>query len=297
MCDKQSVPIKRSSAEANRKSVLRKLLSTESEWNPKVMLGRVIVRVLPERAMHALKRAYYGYLIQHAPEDWIERDAFLAEKLIAPGDVVLDIGANLGWYSRFLARSVGPQGKVYAFEPIPQTYDFLLHNMRKLGLGHVEALNFALSDREAVETMVIPTYRWGAECWYDARVKTEHSNPRWREIEVRSRTLDNFFREQGRIPKIPFIKCDANYHELAVLKGALETIRASQPAMLIEVNPDPDDQTTTAFATFDLLVREGYAPYCFDGETLHPRKIRQRSQNYFFLTEKQIDQVEHLSGK
>jgi Met-10+ like-protein len=118
--------------EPARKSLLRRLLSTESEWNPKVMLGRGIVRVLPEPALHALKKHYYGYLIQHAPEDWMERDALLVKELIAPGDVVLDIGANLGWFSRFLARLVGPEGKVYAFEPIPQTYEFLLHNMRKL---------------------------------------------------------------------------------------------------------------------------------------------------------------------
>jgi predicted RNA methylase len=146
-------------------SILRKLISTESEWNPKVMLGRVAVRILPDSALHGFKKTYYGYLIKHTPEDWIERDAFIARNLISPRDTVLDVGANLGYFARFLSRCVGPEGKVYAFEPIPQTFDFLTNNIRKLGLKNVEPLNFALSDGERKETMVIPTYRWGAECW------------------------------------------------------------------------------------------------------------------------------------
>jgi FkbM family methyltransferase len=272
-----------------KKSIPLRLLSTESEWNPKVMLGRVVVRVLSDRALHRLKKIYYGYLIKHSPEDWIEKDASFAKKLISPGDSVLDIGANIGYFARFLSRCVGQSGKVYSFEPIPQTFDFLTNNIRKLGLQNVELLNFALSDSEKTETMVIPTYRWGTECWYDARVKTEESNPAWRQIEVESRTLDNFFAKRGRTPQLAFIKCDADYHELAVLRGALQTIRASHPAILVEICPDPDDPSTTAFVTFELLQAEGYQPYWFNGESLLPRQRGERSQNYFFLTSAHVN--------
>ena len=158
---------------------------------------------------------------------------------------MLDVGANLGVFSRFLAKLVGPQGKVHAFEPIPQTYEFLCHNLKLMKLSQVEALPLALSDTPRTDIMVIPTYRWGSECWYDARIKTEEAKPGWREIRVESQTLDSF-----NLPKISFVKCDANYHELAVLRGGLETIRRSHPVMLIEVNPDPDDPTSTAFETF-----------------------------------------------
>jgi len=72
-------------------SLLRKLVSTESEWNPKVMLGRVILRVVPDSTLHRLKKIYYAYLIKHTPEDWMERDAFIARHLVAPGDTVLDV--------------------------------------------------------------------------------------------------------------------------------------------------------------------------------------------------------------
>jgi len=277
---------------AQKSSLLQKLLSTESEWNPKVMLGRVISRTVPDSTLHRLKKVYYTYLMRHTPEDWMEPDAFVAKHLIAPGDTVLDVGANLGFYARLLSRCVGQSGRVYAFEPIPQTFDFLANNVVKLGLKNVEVLDFALSDTDKTVTMVIPTYRWGQESWYDARVKTEDGNPAWRQIEVRSRTLDNFFAERGGAPQINFIKCDAEHHELAVLHGAWQTIRASHPAMLIEVYPDPDDPATTAYATFELLRTEGYQPYWFNGEALLPRNRGERSQNYFFLTSAHVNKPE-----
>jgi hypothetical protein len=224
------------------KSILRRLLSTESEWNPKVVIGRGVVRVLPESVLHRLKKRYYAYLMKHVPEDWVERDALIAKQLVSPGDSVLDIGANIGQYSRLLSSWVGPNGQVYAFEPIPQIFDFLSNN-------------------------------------------------------VRSRKLDTFFEERGATPPISFVKRDANFHELAVLRGALRTIRDSQPAMLIEVNPDPDDAASTAFETFELLRAAGLNPYWFDGNKLIPRKPGERSQNYFFLAPKHVTALADRIGK
>jgi len=275
------------------KSILRKLLSKESEWSPKVMVGRAVVAVLPDGALHRFKKAYYAYLLKRAPKEWIENDSLIVQKLISPGDTVIDIGANIGFYTRFLSGQVGPAGRVYSFEPIPQTFEILANNVRKIAITNAELLNYALSDTDRSETMVIPTYRWGSECWYDARVKTERADPSWRTIKVKTIRLDNLF--AGAARKIAFIKCDANYHELAVLRGALATIRASRPAMLIEVSPDPDNPSTTAFETFNLLRGEGYRPYCFDGSTLDARRAGQRSQNYFFLTPEHIQTLRQQS--
>jgi len=280
---------------AEGKSILRWLLRTESEWNPKVIIQRAVLPLIPESALIRLKKSYYAYLIAHTPETWMERDAAVTCKLISPGDTVLDIGANIGIYSRMLARCVGSQGTVYAFEPIPHTFDFLSNNMRRLGLKNVDCLDFAASDADRTDTMVIPTYRWGSECWYDARIKTANANPSWRTITVKSRTLDSLFFDGPRCSdNISFIKCDANFHELAVLKGGLRTIRKSKPAMLIEVNPDPDDPATTAFATFELLRNAGYEVFCFNGKSIVPRDRGERSQNYFFLTPHHLQMMESV---
>jgi len=264
-------------------------MSTESEWNPKVMMVRALTRLLPERALSFIKKHYYAVQLTYMPEDWIEGDAAALSSFISSGDHVLDIGANLGVFSRLLARLVGCRGHVYAFEPIPQTLEFLCHNLEKLKLSQVEPIPLALSDSERVDTMAIPTYRWGSECWYDARIKTAKAKPGWREIEVHCKTLDSF-----RLPRISFIKCDANYHELAVLRGGLETIQKYHPAMLIEVNPNPDDPTTTAYETFALLAAAGYSAYCFRQGEMSLRQPGQRSQNYFFLTAEHLHR--HLAG-
>lgn len=267
-------------------SVIQKLLATESEWNPKIMMGRAITALLPEPVLLAIKKHYYAYLVVHLPDQWMEADAAALASFISPGDHVLDIGANIGIFSRFLARLVGQNGHVYAFEPIPQILGFLRHNLTKLQLPQVEVLPFALSDSDRIDKMVIPKYRWGSDCWYDAMIKSQTANSRWREMEVHCKTLDSF-----SLPKISFIKCDANYHELAVLRGGPELIRKYHPAMLIEVNPDPDDPSSTAFETFALLAAEGYGAYCFSAGRMLPREPGQRSQNYFFLTAKHFSSL------
>lgn len=269
--------------------IIHKLLTAESEWNPKVMMGRSITPLLPEPALFFIKKHYYSYLITHMPDGWMDGDAAALGSFISLGDGVVDIGANLGFFSRLLAGLVGQRGRVYAFEPVPQIFDFLCHNLRKLKLHQIEPLNFALSDADRVDVMIIPTYRWGSECWYDARIKSSHPkkvNPGWRQVEVHCKTLDSF-----DLPRISFIKCDANYHELAVLRGGLSLIRKCRPAMLIEVEQNPDDPSTTAHETFALLAAEGYRAYCFREGKMLIRQPGQRSQNYFFLTAEHMESL------
>ena len=53
--------------------------------------------------------------------------------LISPGDVVFDIGANIGLFSLIGSQAVGRNGAVYAFEPAPETYDAMVANLKKNG--------------------------------------------------------------------------------------------------------------------------------------------------------------------
>lgn len=264
----------------------RKVMSTESEWNPKVVLGRAVVAVLPESALHGLKKAYYAYLISHLPEDWQEKDSIVVKHLVCAGDSVIDIGASIGEYTKFLCAMVGPSGHVYSFEPNPPTYDFLLHNVRKLNLGNVELFNYALSDMKGTASIAIPRYRWGSECHYDATLEVKRANSDCRRVVVTVSTLDSFFAE--RQEKITFLKCDVNYHELACLRGGLQTLRRSKPAILIEILPDPDEHGSPAAQVFELLEQNGYEGYWFDGERLRKRQLGERSQNYFFLTPEHV---------
>jgi FkbM family methyltransferase len=274
----------------NRRNALsalgRRFMFTESEWNPKVLMGRVLTALLPTKTLHSLKKSYYCLLLRHLDDSWQERDAVLLKYLVHPGDCVLDIGASIGGFTKLLSRIVGSQGRVYSFEPNPTTYDFLAYNVLRLGLDNVEPFQCALSDAEGTLRMTIPHYRWGSECHYDATLENGSGDPDCRKIPVRATTMDAIF--AAETDRIVFIKCDVNYHELACLVGGLQTLSRFRPALLIEILPNPDRIGSPAARVFDLLSGTGYCAYWFDGHQLRKRQIGERSQNYFFLTDEHV---------
>jgi FkbM family methyltransferase len=268
--------------------ITRKLMQTESAWNPKVMAGRVLTRVLPDSALHALQKRYYAYVLSHrltVPE----HDQFLAGCLVSEGDSVVDIGGSIGGYTRFLSERVGPRGHVYTFEPNPSTYDFISYNVASLKLSNVQLFNVAVSDTAGIAELKIPRYRWGSECHYDARLDGP-IQPDWRSVSVKTGTLDSFVGDK----LISFIKCDANFHELSCLRGAPQLLAKAKPAMLIEINPDPDDPSTSAYQTFGLLREAGYEGFWLKGDQLRRRRAGEKSQNYFFLMPNHIQLLSRL---
>jgi len=242
------------------------------------MVGRVVTYALPPDMVHALQKHYYAYVLRNKVAG-AEADQTVVGHLVSEGDSVIDIGASIGGYTRYLSDKVGPRGHVYSFEANPSTFDFLTHNVAALKLSNVTPFNSAVSDVAGTAELLIPQYRWGSECHYDARLSGPVKS-NWRKVPVTTVTLDAALADRS----IAFIKCDANFHELACLQGAVKLIEKSRPAMLIEVNPDPDDPTTSAYSTFALLSQYGYQAYWFDRQKMRPRLAGERSQNYFFLT-------------
>jgi FkbM family methyltransferase len=262
-------------------NVGHKVLSTESEWNPKVILGRALTAVLPERTLHRMRKAYYAYLLSHAPDSWQEKESAVVRHLVRPGDWVIDVGASIGGYTRFLSDLVGSSGRVYSFEPHPPIYEYLSYNVKRLKLYNVELSDSALSDKQGTALIAIPRYRWGSECHYDATLEVERTHSDCRQVEVAVTTMDAFYADLRE--RISFVKCDVNYHELACLRGGMQTLKRCQPAILIEILPNPDRPGSHAAQVFDLLKQYGYKGYWFDGEHLRARQSGERSQNYFFL--------------
>jgi hypothetical protein len=69
-------------------------------------------------------------------------------ELLASGDVCVDVGAHIGYFSLLASRLVGPHGHVYALEPAPATYAALRSNLELNGVTNVTALRVAAGDRE-----------------------------------------------------------------------------------------------------------------------------------------------------
>lgn len=77
------------------------------------------------------------------------------EKIIKKGDIVIDCGANIGYYSLLFSKLVGESGKVFAFEPEPTNFFLLQKNLKENNITNVKALNLAVSDKEGESVLFL----------------------------------------------------------------------------------------------------------------------------------------------
>lgn len=153
----------------------------------------------------------------------------LFRRIIDPGDVCIDIGANMGWYSTLFQKLVGSEGEVHAFEPIPKTFHYLERNVRLNSPPfNVTMNNFALGDEEKdIELHVFADLPDG-----HASIATfDHA-----EFEVFStqmKTLDSYLRDNN-IATVNLVKIDVEGAELMVLQGA-STLFEQQRLPVLEI--------------------------------------------------------------
>jgi FkbM family methyltransferase len=158
----------------------------------------------------------------------------LAE-LIKPGQTVYDVGANIGFFTILCSRLVGPEGHVYAFEPIPQNLKTLHHNVALNRLENVTVVEQALSSSTGTAQMFVSPWSAFHSLNVEGATKQEDHGPDEGEITVRTVTLDEFVQGEGvRAPDL--IKIDVEGAELIVVEGMAETLRSVQPLLLVELH-------------------------------------------------------------
>jgi FkbM family methyltransferase len=231
---------------------------------------------------------YYHKLRKFSEND--EPDFKVIKYLISPGDHVVDIGANIGWYSVFLSRLVEHQGKVYSFEPVPLTFELLAFSIKKLKLNNVKLFDCAISDVDGSKTIQVPKWAYGGDNFYQARiVDREMIKPQLTHYSVQTKSLFSIF---SHSPKpLSFIKCDVEGHELSVVKGAGKLLGQFKPQWLVEVSDDPENTESQAWKMFELFKNEGYSAWWFDTKKLRKRLPGDKSTNYFFFTDSHISSI------
>lgn len=132
--------------------------------------------------------------------------------LARDGDIALDIGANVGATALPLAKAVGQSGRLYAFEPMPETAAILRKNLGDNGYLHTRVEHLALSDHEARINLKMPHGQPGM-----ARLASSDEDQGF-VIDVSARRFDAWARGSG-INKIAVCKIDVEGHEDAVLIG------------------------------------------------------------------------------
>lgn len=252
---------------------------------------KILWKLLGRRGALHLKRWMVPRTLRRFPyERWPYTP--VVQKILQPGDTVVDVGANIGYVSVLFANLVGKSGRVISVEPIPSTYDMMSHAVRKLGIAQIEPRCLAVSDSCGKAVMSIPAYDWGGDNYYEGRlVESEKSKPDAGvlAVEVEKTTIDKMLAD--KTGPIRMIKIDVEGHELPAIRGAFEVLEKHHPVLLIEVTGDPDDPDSDAAKLFRELAEREYKPYRLIHGQLKERQPGDKEEDYFFLREEHEKQL------
>lgn len=154
-----------------------------------------------------------------------EYETELVKKEIKRGDVILDLGANIGYYTLIFAKLVGESGKVFAFEPDPDNFALLKKNVENNGYQNVVLINKAISDK----TGKLKLYINKEDNKGDHRIHDWHDGRE--SIEIESIKLDDYFKNYNG--KIDFIKMDIQGAEFEAVQGMFHLLNNNQNVKIL----------------------------------------------------------------
>jgi len=165
---------------------------------------------------------------------------------LANGAGFVDAGANIGFYSVAAASAVGPCGRVYAIEMLPETASILRRHVALNSASNVTVVESALSELsgETVEAVVCPGY------WGQASIALPRQGP-VRTIHVKTTTLDEIL---AREPFVDLIKLDLEGAEAPALIGATETLRKTHKVLFETLDQDSGAQAILRAAGFEITL-------------------------------------------
>ncbi|HEX9671072.1 MAG TPA: FkbM family methyltransferase [Thermoanaerobaculia bacterium] len=192
----------------------------------------------------------------------------LVRRHVRAGDTALDIGANVGLFTIHMAALVGPQGKVYAFEPSPELAELLARSVAENGFaGRVELVRAAVADRSGTAGLFSghdPLNRSGSFLLRGGAVPEVPGDV----LDVPVIQLD----AQPLRRPVSLVKIDVEGAEPLALRGAERLLREDRPIILAEINPAQLARVagTTPAAFLAEMGARGYACRTLDGRPASP---------------------------
>ena len=160
---------------------------------------------------------------------WEEMESTFVVNNLKPGDVFVDVGANIGYFSMLAALQKA--GKVFAIEPIPKTYAMLNMNIdHNRFTSVIEPVNIALGSQEHTARF---TCSLGPKNHVEYDVDDIHHDVPT--IDVKVTTLDHLLADRKEIKGVDFVKVDIEGAEYSFLLGAEKTIKAFKPIIMMEI--------------------------------------------------------------
>ncbi len=150
-------------------------------------------------------------------------------RLVRAGDVCIDIGANLGYYARTLARLAGPEGRVYAVEPVAPVRKVLSRNLRRC--VNTEIIPYALGGEDRTVVLANDSARETGYLGTGRNFVKESGGRSDVEFVAEMRRGSGLF---GGLERLDFIKCDVEGYELHILREMRTVLERHRPTVLIE---------------------------------------------------------------
>jgi FkbM family methyltransferase len=144
-------------------------------------------------------------------------------KMIPPGGVCFDLGANVGYYTLLLSVLAGPRGRVFAFEPLPRNLEYLRRHLALNRTLNATVIEAAVADRSG-------TVRFEEDASTSkGRIGSQGT------LEVQAIALDEWI-DAGKIPQPSLLKIDIEGAELSALQGARKALARTHPVIFLSTH-------------------------------------------------------------
>jgi FkbM family methyltransferase len=209
----------------------------------------------------------------YVPGSFEPNEFVLLSRVLEPGMVFVDGGANDGLYSLFAARRVGSTGRVLAVEPSSREYERLLDNLRLNGIENTTAARAALgASRDTVELAIAPEGHEGQNTVGPSVANANLETAGHETVEMT--TLDDLVLRHG-LDRVDVIKLDIEGGEAGALEGARTVLERDRPLLLVEAEDERlASQGRTKAELLDAIAGLGYVLYVFDETTAQLRPPR-----------------------
>lgn len=218
-------------------------------------IHRLLYKTLPlERYLRTVSRVFFlchrlGIGRRSPATEYV----YHLPQLVRAGDTALDIGANLGYYARPLARLVGPEGHVYAVEPVPPVVHVLRRNLK--GYPQVEIIPCALGAENREIHMGNDSVRTDGYLGTGRNFVNEQGTATGLDFTVPMRRGSELF---AGLERLDFLKCDIEGYELTVLRNLQPLLERFRPTALVETGGPNRAQVVAIFTEL------GYDAYTLD---------------------------------
>lgn len=192
------------------------------------------------------------------------------KNLVKDKMTVVNIGANIGYFSLLMAKLVGPRGKVISFEPLPKNVELLRKNVEANGFTNVKIVQKAVSNKTGKGNFWLPNTALQSFLSEKGAWRTE-------KFEVETTTLDDFIENTDE--KVDFVMMDAEGSEKIVLEGMANTIKQNADLDIItEYNPHPLKLAgSDAKSLLDTIQKYGFFMFKIDDATQKVEPISRES--------------------